>query len=380
MTLIAAVVLSNGEVGIWGDSIVTRTSPDTPVIAGVTSQDERVQVETVKDEGVRDYVEAACKVGRFGSSAICGLATSDTDFAFTILDLLAPELYNPSTPLSLLELGSRISVSLSDPGESKASATAEYILFIRFQKETFYFKIRFDRQSDGHCCLTYPEPTAIKEGDEWIDFAGSGRETLDKDLLAGIQTLAHTYYLDRTLQRVFPSLVSNYLSAEVRRQQQYEASGVGGLFFGFVMTKDQIIPSSETIHIFADETETIRIYVKVLYRDSIFTAKNFLSGDLGKFSPLEIELAQRQGKIVGTSDSIAAETNRLEAESTLFDVRTKEYPAHPNVRIYDCRRGNGCFYTVEGDEKLDLGMRVDPKQVINVDFGDGKTYFLRIRK
>ena len=270
--------------------------------------------------------------------------------------------------------------SVSGPNDNANPSSTLFVLFFQLGEGLFYCKLQFDRNATGQCIFNINEFSKVELGAERIDFSGSGSASLNLQEAAGVRNLADAYYGDVSLRMVFPSLVSNFLSAEVRRQQRYEAAGVGGAFFGFLISGNEILPSADAIHIFADETETIRIFCKVLYREGIFAAKNFITGELGGFYPLNIELAKYRGQTVGPFVAVAKETNRLEAEATLFDVRIEEQPNSPNVKIYDRRRGNGCFFGVESDEVLGLDMKVAPGYVIDVDFGEGRAFSLRIRR
>ena len=191
MSLIAAVVLKNGEAGLWGDSIVTRTSPQNPH-AGTTSHDERVQLRTNSEGNIEDYVEAACKVARFGDRTICGLTTDDTNFAFAILDLMEHEFTEPRNQDSLVEAARIAANTLSAPDNITTPSTTLFVLFFRLQQGIFYCKLQFDRNVAGPCTFNVNEFKLVELGQEWIDFSGSGQASLDLQAAGGLRNLADT--------------------------------------------------------------------------------------------------------------------------------------------------------------------------------------------
>lgn len=366
MSLIAVVALKTGEIGMWGDSIETRYSPQNPFF-GTTSHGEAVQPRTTRDGNIEDYVETACKVGLFGENVICGFVSDDVNFAISILDILSERLKNLQSLSELQQVSEIARISIS--GTSGHAASATFLIIGVFSTTPTFCKIDFIRDVSGSCRLTLAQKE-IKKGEEWFDYFGSGRELLAEDDRDAIGSFVHQYYADQSLRSLFAPAIAHVLSSQVRKKQRNEAPGVGGVFLGYFLSENAVLQTTDTMHIFAVDG-ILKIACKTLYRDRFFLFKDFISGGLKIFLPLDLVIRLRRGEQFNLQLDALKAVNMFQASSCLVDIRTQNEPDSFGIRIVENPGGEA----LRGMASLpNFDSRIEPNSKATLRFLNGEMF------
>lgn len=217
MTLLAAVFLEDGTAGLWADSIATRSSPSNPHF-GTTSRGEQVQYRTNVNE---DYIETSCKVGRFGERTICGITTSNALFAFQILDLIEPELRAASTVEAIEQRAQKAVLSLS--GTPGSCETADIVVLGELDNQVMLLQLHFSRDVRGDYSVTL-ERWSGKSMRGSALFFGSGNQLFPNGHGFEIGPIIKLYGDGILSSESFPAVVAHFISAEIRRRQQWQAT------------------------------------------------------------------------------------------------------------------------------------------------------------
>lgn len=335
MTLIASCIFANGDVGIWGDSIVTRVNPSEPVIEGVTTRGETTQL-TIEKNIFLDRVEAACKVGKFGDSTICGVTTDDAEFAYSLVDLLEPTL---STLKNLEQMRQSLVIACNSLAGEKKSSMAELMVAANLDIGRTNMKFTVSRNALGACSFNTQFHT-INAGEESLFFEGSGRSLATQD---GFRSIQDMYFKDPAFMRpAIPGIVSENLSMQVRKAQNNTAPGVGGAFFGYLLTDHGVFASSDLLFIHSDKNGFAQVVSKTVLHDDMFFVSDLIRGRISVFSTLSATIQARRLP-EGTTKDISAGLEKLqkfEAQTILLDLRHLVENGKVDFRVYHQTGGN----------------------------------------
>lgn len=337
MSTIAVLAFKNGEIGIWGDTIVTRSYPVGPT-TGRTSQGERIQPISGPN-GVQYFDEGACKVGAFGNKSICGITTDNLDFAVHILIILEPQLTNPTSLHEIAQAAHNAATALS--GFQSSPAIAQFIIATEVAEGRTFCLIEISRDSNGQCYVN-KQCKPVKAGEEWCGFFGSGSERLTNIDKSGLASVGKLYENDPSTQQIIPYCISAQLSSWVRNEYNEQAAGYGGIFLGYLLTNKGILTTPDAMHIQADHNKDIKVFCKLIHRESVFYVHDLISRHLARYETLDGAMKRYNGHIPDLQKN-NAEALKFNSAFVALDVRTKEAPESTDVRIVEKKDGDGAL-------------------------------------
>lgn len=369
MSLIAVLAFKTGEIGIWGDTVVTRSSPIGPIV-GKTSQGQKIAPRS-NGNSVEYYDEGACKVGSFGNKTICGITTNSTDFAIEALILLEEEFAHPT---NLAKLGERLEVvANSISGKLHSTAIAQFITVVQLPEGRFFCLIEFNRDEHGKCTVT-KQCKKIILGEEWCDFFGSGKERLTDINRSGLRSIVDLYYSDSSLRSTFPFCISIQLSAWLRKEYNNEAPGFGGIFWGYLLTDQGITTTSDAMYIQANSNNDIEVFCKVTHGKQKFYLHNLINRHLTKFETLDGAMARYQRKNLVNTE-LEDKAVEFKAASIVLDLMVSNNPEIRDIGIIESPNGNALKYDLP---QLNGTIYPAPGEIMNISTISKKDIKLRM--
>lgn len=370
MSTIAVLAFKTGEIGIWGDTIATRQQPFGPIV-GRTSQGERIQPISGPN-GVQYFDEGACKVGAFGDKTICGITTDNLDFAVHILVILEPQLTKPTNLHELAQTAHNAANSLS--GTQRSPAIAQFIIATELSEGRTFCLIEISRDSNGQCYVN-KQCKPVKAGEEWCGFFGSGSERLTNIDKSGLASVGKLYESDPSTQKILPYCISAQLSSWVRNEYNEQAAGYGGIFLGYLLTNQGILTTPDAMHIQADHNKDIKVFCKLVHRESVFYVHDLISRHLARYETLDGAMKRYNGH---TPDLQKNDSEALKFNSSFvaLDVRTKEAPESTDVRIIEQKSGSGALKGTLPD--TDQVIYPEPESPLQFKLMDGEILELKM--
>ncbi len=370
MSTIAVLAFKTGEIGIWGDTIVTRRDPVGPTI-GRTSQGEIFQPISGPN-GVQYFDEGACKVGAFGNKTICGITTDNLDFALDILIILEPQLSIPTNLQDLSQKAQNAATSLS--GVQASPAIAQFIIATEVAEGRTFCLIEISRDSNGQCYLN-KQCKPVKAGEEWCGFFGSGSERLTNIDKSGLASVGKLYESDPSTQTILPYCISAQLSSWIRNEYNEQAAGYGGIFLGYLLTNQGIFTTPDAMHIQADHNKDIKVFCKLVHREGVFYVHDLISRHLARYETLDGAMKRYNGHTPDLQKN-DSEAFKFNSSFVALDVRTKEAPESTDVRIIEQKSGNRVLKETLPD--TDQVIYPEPESPLQFKLMDGEILELKM--